>query len=509
MNQAVRQLSESDLDPEFLSNFGVDALWHPDSNVRMRHRMTFRNERRLYKRKSSLSGTNIISIYAPDAPYQVYSADEWWSDNWDAESYGRDYDPTRSFFEQFAALQRAVPRIALFNINPYNSAYCQQAYGNKNCYLCSVVKDCEDSMYVTHSNNVKDSYDCDYLQFSELCYDCLDSDKLYSCIGCDHCHSSSELLFCFDCIGCQNCIGCWGLRNQKYSIFNVPYEKAEYEQMRAKINLGSAKQYAHWMTLCRSESFQRHDRREFLVKTEDCVGNNLVNAKNCNNCFDAFEVEECSNCTWIFQSHHAAEVYGMGTSEWVYEAVGVEKLNGSAFNTFVSDSAQIFYSDLCFYSRELFGCVSMRRKKNCILNKEYSPEDYKRTLQTIIGQMRRSGEWGRFFPAYCSPFAYNETVAQERFPLSEAEALELGYRWREADAREYAPANTTPPDDSRSADDAFCKAVLACAATKKNYQLQPAELAFYKRMPLPIPSLCPEARCDARILRRSSKGSSK
>ena len=32
--------------------------------------------------------------------------------------------------------------------------------------------------------------------------------------------------------------------------------------------------------------------------------------------------------------------------------------------------------------------------------------------------MMITGEWGEFFPSSLSPFGYNETVAQEYFPLT-------------------------------------------------------------------------------------------
>lgn len=219
----------SDSKGGFHSRFGITAPSHPNKSTRMRHRMMFRNERSLYKRPSSLSGKSLISIYAPESPYQVYSPDEWWSDCWDGETYGAKIDFNRPFFDQFLELQLRVPRIALFNVNPYNSEYCQQAYNNKNCYLCTVVTECEDSMYLSHANGVRDSFDCDYLQKSELCFDCIGGENLYGCIGSDQCHNSSHLIFCLDCIGCSSCFGCFGLRNAKYHMFNVQYSKEEYE----------------------------------------------------------------------------------------------------------------------------------------------------------------------------------------------------------------------------------------------------------------------------------------
>ena len=114
-------------------------------NCRMQQRMCFRNERNLYRRKSDLSQKPMISIYHESSPHKVFSATEWWSDAWDGLDAGRDFDFGRSFFEQFAELLKDVPRIGLFNVNPTNSEYCQQAYNNKNCYLCTVITECEAS----------------------------------------------------------------------------------------------------------------------------------------------------------------------------------------------------------------------------------------------------------------------------------------------------------------------------------------------------------------------------
>jgi len=43
--------------------------------------------------------------------------------------------------------------------------------------------------------------------------------------------------------------------------------------------------------------------------------------------------------------------------------------------------------------------------------------------------MKETGEWGEFFPIALSPLTYNESVAQDVFPLSREEALQRGYHW--------------------------------------------------------------------------------
>jgi hypothetical protein len=70
-------------------------------DCRQQRRLSFRNERKLYKRKCDATGKDIISIYSPDKPYTVYHQDYWWSDAWEPMDYGRDFDFSRSAIEQF------------------------------------------------------------------------------------------------------------------------------------------------------------------------------------------------------------------------------------------------------------------------------------------------------------------------------------------------------------------------------------------------------------------------
>ena len=72
---------------------------------RFQLRLMMRNDRHLYHRKSSLSGRQIISIYAPEKTFPVYDQSEWWSDSWDGRSYGRDMDFQKPFWEQLQELR--------------------------------------------------------------------------------------------------------------------------------------------------------------------------------------------------------------------------------------------------------------------------------------------------------------------------------------------------------------------------------------------------------------------
>ena len=70
-------------------------------DCRQQRRLSFRNERNLYRRKCDASGKDIIAMHSPDKPHRVYDQKIWRSDDWDPLKYGRDFDFSKSFTEQF------------------------------------------------------------------------------------------------------------------------------------------------------------------------------------------------------------------------------------------------------------------------------------------------------------------------------------------------------------------------------------------------------------------------
>ncbi len=92
-------------------------------DCRQQRRLSFRNERKLYKRKCDATQREIVSIYSPDKPFKVCHPDFCWSDQWDPLSYRRDFDFNRPFFEQFAELAEAVPKISSVVLGNENSPF--------------------------------------------------------------------------------------------------------------------------------------------------------------------------------------------------------------------------------------------------------------------------------------------------------------------------------------------------------------------------------------------------
>ncbi|MEK7122921.1 MAG: hypothetical protein AAB855_03635, partial [Patescibacteria group bacterium] len=176
--------------------------WCPE--CRLIRRLASVSYRTLYKNTCRTCGKGLLAMFPSDTPFIVYCNACWWSDAWDPLSYGRDYDFSRSFFEQYRDLVRAVPTMALSVETPrmVNSEYCNAAGGLKDCYLVFHADDSERTYYSYFIGFTKDSCDVIWASESELCYE---SSVLYQCYRClysSDCETSHSLYFCRDCIGC-------------------------------------------------------------------------------------------------------------------------------------------------------------------------------------------------------------------------------------------------------------------------------------------------------------------
>lgn len=309
---------------------------------------------------------------------------------------------------------------------------------------------------------------------------------------------------------------------------NEPYTKEEYAEKLKVLELNKYSKFLNCKAYFVELSKKSPHRASRNLNVDNSSGNYLINCKNAHDCFDSFELEDCAYSTWIFTSHDCYDVYGLGHGAFVLEGLGVEAVNSCAFNTFVSDSSDVFYSDCCFHSMYLFGCASLRSKKYCILNKQYTPEEYEKMKARIIEHMKKSAsprgereqaglvgpaqraykmEWGAFFPIELSPFAYNETAANYRFPLTKEKTLSLGrrYRWREPDPKEYLKQTFVMPDDLKDVDMSVCEQILACTDCGRNYKIMPKELNFYKKLNIPLPRKCTDCRFMDRFKARNPR----
>ena len=153
-------------------------------DCRCQIRTCHRNESKMYRVRSSFSGKDTISIYSNTSPQgnpvRIFEQTEWRNDGWDPLEYGRDFDFSRGFFEQFYELQSDVPRMAMISVGNENSGFTTGTGYCRNCYLINSSENCEDCYYSKLLQQCTDSIDCSYLYNSKLCYECFSVYDSYS-----------------------------------------------------------------------------------------------------------------------------------------------------------------------------------------------------------------------------------------------------------------------------------------------------------------------------------------
>ena len=283
-------------DISFYEKMGVPA---PNfcSDCRMVRRMLWRNERSLYHRTCEATGKKIISCFSPESGVKVYDRDYWWSDEWDTMESGKEYDFSRSFFEQFGELVKTAPLPALFNGRCTNSSYSNHVGEMKNAYLCFASWICEDVQYCSKIGQSKECMDCLSAVHCDLCYECIGINHCSRMFYSKNCENCLDSAFLYDCSGCSNCFGCTNLRNRSYCIFNVQYSREEYFEKLKTLNISSLQNFT--VIQKQVEDFWKNSLHKFSVqkKTLNSTGNNLVETNNTKQCFDVYDnVSDCKYC---------------------------------------------------------------------------------------------------------------------------------------------------------------------------------------------------------------------
>lgn len=491
---------------------------------RLVRRMATFNVRSLYNRNCSNCDKKIVSIYKPESPYIVYCFDCYFSDEFDTSSFYLDYDFSVDFFTQYERLKKKVPQLCLEQINN-NSGGCEYAnytYSSKNIYLSHNVADSEDVYYSVFVNkNNKICFDSLSFKNNELCYEIVESNDNYNCFYLTRSNQCIDSSFLFNCVNCQNCFMSTNQRNQNYVFRNQKLSRDEYKKALDKENLSSYSSTVSLMNEYQKLMSNTIVRFAKLVNIQNCTGDLIEKSKNC---FSSFFISNSENIKYVTYSVNAVndsyDILDSGRGEHMYECICTGRGNyniGFCSRTF--NTMESYYCEACYDSKNIFGCIGLKKKQYCILNKQYEKEEYFRMIEKIKKQMNEipyvdknncEYRFGEFFPIELSSFNYNETMAYEQFPLTKAEVLRKGYKWFDDSNRNYeftiesvaVPDNISDVNESILKESIRCEHKGTCSHQCTNaFRILPEELSFYKRMNLPIPHFCPNCRYFMRLKR--------
>jgi hypothetical protein len=470
---------------------------------RRQRRFSWRNYINYYKRECGLTGESLISLYSPDSGIVVYSPKSWHSDKWNALDYGRDYDFTRPFFAQYADLIRAVPKPAMDTDDGLLSTNCM--YTNdfamgKDCYLVVKAWKLENVMYSFYVVNSKDLVDV-HTSFGkdEGNYETVNTEHCYQCRYVYDSRSCSDSAFCYDCRNCDHCFMSTGLRGKSYCFKNQEVGKEQYEKIIQEYSLytytGAEKARAEFEPIMNA-----HPRKATrMVNCVDCSGDLLTNCHNCKDCFLMLASENCRFDNYADGARDSYDTDAGGGSELAYES-DLPAYSSNIIGSYSAWNCQnVAYVSQIYRSKNCLGCNGLKDAEYCILNKQYTKEEYFELVNKIkkhindMPYIDKKGNhyfWGDYLPTELSCFPYLDTEAKELYPLTKMEINECGYNYSDKTEDKMTKETIKSedlPDSIFGVTDDILKQIICSKYSNKKYKITEQELIFYRKYKIPLP----------------------
>jgi len=492
--------------------------WCPE--CRLIRRLSFQNTWNIFWRNCDKCGEKTLSRFLPSQKFTIFCQRCWWGDNWDGTEYATTYDPSRPFLEQVKELIKKTPYVAVNNSysSNKNCNYVNGIAWSKDCYLTFWADYCDSVYYSSLLNNLRYSLDCIRGYYSELCYESIGFSRCYRMFFSDECDDCLDVWFSRNCYNCTNCIGCVNLSGASNCIFNKKYTKEEYEKKVQELNLKSwknlrsleEKAYKFWNTM---------PYREYHGHTlnHNVTGDYIYESRNSKESYILNGAEDCKWCQFVTVKpvKDSYDYSGWGNNaNQIYESITVGENADSVYfsNECWPDVLNLQYCSYNIAGKNNFGCVNLKRKEYCILNKQYAKEEYEKLKEKIIKDMKvnpyvdklgRKYFYGEFFPIEFSEFAYNQSNAMRFFPKTKKEILSEGYSWNDLEKTKEKSTikSSSLLDTIEETPESVLKEAIECSMCSRAYNIAKGELNLLKQIGLPIPHECPKCRENKRFAR--------
>jgi len=515
----------------------------PNISPRARNisKMIWRNERHLYKRKCDLTWDDIISVFHPDYEWQVYNFKDYSSDKFNPFDYWISIDFSKSIFENYKTFYENISKrsVNIWETDMENCDYCNYGSNSQNCYMCQCPVMSEKCFYSFTPLYSKYSIDSHFCEKCEITYESISCSNSFKVFYCQDIEDSSDCYFCFDLKNCQNCIWCVWIEGKKYYLFNKEIWKDKFENKLKEI-------FSSYETVenfkIEYEKFQNKFSKKNLKNRleENCFWNNVISSQNVINGHNCIDLQDSFNSSiaWI-KTDNLINCHSVWLDiHYAHEVIWASYGTKFAFCIFASWNNSYYLSDSRNINNSIFS-LWLLNQEYCIFNKKYTKEDYENHISKIIEKMQKYWEWWKFFPSELSPFPYNDSIANDYYPVKEviyldsdkkiikkdiydefwiwvvyvlnsnefiSEAIldlwweeKIKIKWRTKEIETYIPDDIEKltseiiPEISEVSDDILWK-VIICEKSLRPFKIIKEELYFYKKYNLPIPRLHPEER---------------
>ncbi|KKU90955.1 MAG: hypothetical protein UY23_C0005G0051 [Candidatus Jorgensenbacteria bacterium GW2011_GWA1_48_11] len=457
---------------------------------RWRRRASYQNSYNLFWVKSAFSGKQVLAAYPPGTPHKIFEHQVWFSNEWDPFGYGRVWDESQDFFGNFRGLQLAMPRPNLVTDSTnFNSDYSNMSTHLKNCYLTFDTLSGENLYYFQCCDGSRDCVDCDSLWNCDNCYRSQALYDSFRCLFCEQSKNCLENFFLFDCRNCSHCFMSSGLRNKKFYFRNQSYSPEEYYEKLKSINLGDFRKLEDLLQEYGKLKEDAHYKPDHNFRSVNCYGDWLENSRNCYFSGFLYNSDNVNYSLGCFGYKDSYDLFGGGGGELCYELSTVSTANNYRvfFSSQIDNSRNMEYCDLCKNCHDCFGCIGLDNKSFCVLNKQYTEDDYWNIVDDIKTGMLKNGLYGEFFPPELMTVPYKLSFANSYPGFSDYEnAGKCGYDVSETPVPESETkgeiiTSSELPNRIKDVKDDILDKIIFDEKNQKPFRVMKYELDFYRR----------------------------
>lgn len=474
---------------------------------RMR-RLTHLNLTRLFAVTCQKEGhnENLISVFPKEHPFPIWDTESF--QNIEDHYMGRQYDETKTPYQNVYDMRKVFPIANFLNRDSslVNSEYASGGRNLKNGYYVFGCFSSEDVWYTNHTKSVKQVMNSRVTKNSEFVYQGVFSEHLYKCSFVYFSKNCTDSTFLYDCRNCINCFGCVNLRNKSYCIWNKQYTKEEYMDFMVKHVPFSRDflddSYTTFFNLVKELPVNASRN----IQSENCKGILLEDSIDLYDVIDGNNSQHVRHGDGVISHKDSMDIlFSGGNSHHLYMCTNIgSKASNIKFSVSSKYCTECEFVFNCKNLTNCFMCFGLQNKSFCILNTQYSEEEYYKKVDQIKTRMLELGEYADGVGMEFSAQAYNFSLAQFSFPLSRTEVEDLGGYWAEEPESnvgnlEVLDSNTLPQTIKDVSDDILFQAIL-CPVTERPFKVVASELAFLRRMNLPLSTIHPSERMRRNFL---------
>ena len=287
----------------------------------------------------------------------------------------------KGFLTELQRIILSQPKLPAAVVSCEGCEFCNEVYNSKNLFYCFDTYNTTDSFYLFDSFMCASCGDCDYGVESELCYESVDPYKAFNCNFIEYCDNIRDSAYSYNCSG-NDLFGCVNLQNKSFCIFNRQLSEVEYRERIKKF-----KSLPPEKVLAIVDDLKKRFPLTQTIGADNentTYGNYIHFDKNCYLCFDAAHDEDCA---YLYDSFYCKTSYDLTyvaqDTDLTYQGIDSTRSFNNNYIIHTNQCQDSSYLFNCFNVKNSLGCVGLRNKEYCILNRQFTKEEYE-TLSTQI-----------------------------------------------------------------------------------------------------------------------------